>query len=445
MRIAMLLPVADHPAVRAYALWTRSARDLSEALVQRGVEVTAVPIQDAGPLMPTHKSGVHGVESVLRLTHVFQRADDFQLIHDMVGFATLPFAAFIDTPVLSTVWFDMWKHAADMYQEMNQRVYYVAPSEQDRKGDLLYTDTLPWGVPVKATPFHESAEDHLVFLGSLRPKAGVEEAIELAKRTGRPLVLLGAVQDPVFFEREVAPHLDGQQVRHHDDPASPEADRWVGQATAVVHVGGGAGMQQLALLDALARGTPIVAIDDGHVPDFVRDGETGYRFTSAESAAAGMTMVCEVDRKACRERVLKERALVDMVPRLVALYERVIEQAQREDHRPWGYYRVLADEPDHKVKRLVVYPEKRLSLQRHRHRSEHWFLVEGEAMVVQDDEEVRMLPGQSIEIPKGCWHRIRNPGADNLTIIEVQTGEYFGEDDIERKEDDFGRAPGPSG
>ena len=93
------------------------------------------------------------------------------------------------------------------------------------------------------------------------------------------------------------------------------------------------------------------------------------------------------------------------------------------------------------MKRLMVYPEKRLNLQRHRRRSEHWFLLSGEAMVVQDDEEVRMLPRQSIEIPTGCWHRVRNPGSENLTIIEIQTGDYFGEDDIERKEDDYGRVP----
>lgn len=439
MRIAMLLPVADHPAARAYALWTRSARDVSEGLVQRGVEVTAVPVQDAAALMPTYRSGVHGVESALRIAHVFQRADDYDLIHDMVGFASLPFANFITTPMLATVWFDMWKYASSMYQDMNQRVFYMAPGEQDRKSGLNYIETLPWGVPVRGVPFHALADDHLVFVGALRPKGGVEEALAVARHSGRPIYLLGAVQDQVFFDRGVAPHIDGVRVHHHVDPASPEADRLIGQATAVVHVGGGAGMQQLALLDAIGRGTPVIAIDDGHIPDFVKDGETGFRCASIDSATAAVDQVATIQRKNCRDRVLGTRALADMVPSLMSLYERIIDRARREDHRPWGYYLVLADEPDHKVKRLVVYPGKRLSLQRHRHRSEHWFLVDGEAMVVQDDEEIRMLPGQSIEIPKGCWHRIRNPGNQNITLIEVQTGDYFGEDDIERREDDYGR------
>jgi len=439
MRIAMLLPVADCPATRAYALWTRSARDLSEALVQRGIEVTGVPIQDAGPRQPTYRSGVIGVESMLRLTHVFQNAENFDLIHDMIGFAAPSFAGFIKSPMLSTVWFDMWQHASDMYQAMNQQVFYLSPGEQDRKTGLLYTDTLPWGVAVRSTPFHPSPDDHLVFLGALEAKAGVEEAIQVANQLGRPLVLLGTIVDRVFFDRQIAPHL-GAQLRHHEDPASPEADRLIGQAACVLHVGNTVGMKQLALLDAMARGVPVLAIDDSH-GDIVVEGITGAQFVHAEAAVAGFEQVIGLDRKTCRNRVLQTRALLDMVDPLLHVYERVIVQSRREEHRPWGYYVVLADEPDHKVKRLVVYPGKRLSLQRHRHRSEHWFVLEGEAMVVQDDEEVRMLPGQSIEIPKGCWHRIRNPGMENLAIIEVQTGEYFGEEDIERKEDDFGRAP----
>jgi mannose-6-phosphate isomerase len=110
-----------------------------------------------------------------------------------------------------------------------------------------------------------------------------------------------------------------------------------------------------------------------------------------------------------------------------------------EDHRPWGYYQVYADEPDHKVKRIVVYPGKRLSLQRHRHRAEHWYIVSGQALVTRGDEEIPLVAEGSIDIPRGAVHRIRNPGSEEMAFIEVQTGDYFGEDDIERLEDDFGR------
>ena len=107
--------------------------------------------------------------------------------------------------------------------------------------------------------------------------------------------------------------------------------------------------------------------------------------------------------------------------------------------RPWGYYKVLADEGDHKVKRIVIYPGQRLSLQKHQQRAEHWFVLSGEGMVTLDGEILNKKEGDSVEIPRGSVHRIENLGTENLSFIEVQTGDYFGEDDIERMEDDYGR------
>jgi len=109
------------------------------------------------------------------------------------------------------------------------------------------------------------------------------------------------------------------------------------------------------------------------------------------------------------------------------------------DHRPWGYYTVLADETDHKVKRIVVYPGKRLSLQKHQKRTEHWYVVSGKGIVTLDRQRLNKKSGESVEIPHGSVHRIENTGNVDLSFIEVQTGEYFGEDDIERLEDDYGR------
>jgi mannose-6-phosphate isomerase len=109
------------------------------------------------------------------------------------------------------------------------------------------------------------------------------------------------------------------------------------------------------------------------------------------------------------------------------------------DHRPWGYYTVLADEADHKVKRIVVYPGKRFSLQRHRRRSEHWYLLTGEAVVTLDGREIPLRKGETIDIPSGTVHRLQNICGTEASFIEVQTGDYFGEDDIERIADDYGR------
>ncbi|MDA1000462.1 MAG: phosphomannose isomerase type II C-terminal cupin domain [bacterium] len=113
---------------------------------------------------------------------------------------------------------------------------------------------------------------------------------------------------------------------------------------------------------------------------------------------------------------------------------------QETDERPWGRYIVLSDEADHKVKRIIVKPGQRLSLQRHKKRGEHWHAVSGEATVTRGEERIPLRPGESVDIPQGAWHRIENTGTAPFVFIEVQHGSYFGEDDIERKEDDYGRA-----
>jgi len=112
--------------------------------------------------------------------------------------------------------------------------------------------------------------------------------------------------------------------------------------------------------------------------------------------------------------------------------------------RPWGYYLVLHEEEGYKVKQFVVKPGSRMSLQRHRRRAEHWQVVRGEAAVTRGEEVVRLLPGGSIDIPLGALHRVESVGVENLVVIEVQMGEYVGEDDIERFEDDYGRAADPA-
>ena len=109
------------------------------------------------------------------------------------------------------------------------------------------------------------------------------------------------------------------------------------------------------------------------------------------------------------------------------------------DERPWGNYTVLDDAPDHKVKRIVVLPGKRLSYQTHARRAEHWFVLRGVGVVTLDGNATDVSAGVSVDVGLGVPHRIENTGTDDLVFIEVQHGDYFGEDDIVRLEDDFGR------
>jgi mannose-6-phosphate isomerase-like protein (cupin superfamily) len=121
------------------------------------------------------------------------------------------------------------------------------------------------------------------------------------------------------------------------------------------------------------------------------------------------------------------------------IYEKVLVLSHREDHRPWGCYGVLADEADHKVKRIPAYPGRLLSLQCYQHRAEHRQVIQGRTVVVRNDETISIAAGQAIDIPRLARHRIRNPGTEDMAFILVQKGDHFGEDDIERAEDDYSR------
>lgn len=116
------------------------------------------------------------------------------------------------------------------------------------------------------------------------------------------------------------------------------------------------------------------------------------------------------------------------------------DKSPKFDRRPWGSFTVLDEGEGHKVKRIEVLPGKRLSYQRHSRRAEHWFIVRGTAKVTLNGAQILVAAGESIDVRLGDAHRVENPdAAEPLVFIETQTGDYFGEDDIERIEDDFGR------
>ena len=121
--------------------------------------------------------------------------------------------------------------------------------------------------------------------------------------------------------------------------------------------------------------------------------------------------------------------------------EKDADNSPRFDQRPWGTFTVLDEADGFKVKRIEVFPGKRLSYQKHAQRAEHWVIVQGTARVTLDDRDIILAAGEAIDIAIGAAHRVENPGSETLVFIEVQRGGYLGEDDIVRLQDDFGRAP----
>jgi mannose-6-phosphate isomerase-like protein (cupin superfamily) len=112
--------------------------------------------------------------------------------------------------------------------------------------------------------------------------------------------------------------------------------------------------------------------------------------------------------------------------------------------RPWGGFQTIDEGEGYKVKRLVVQPGCRLSLQQHRFRAEHWVIIAGRPRIIVGAHARRLRVRETVDVPRGAWHRIENPGKSQVVIIEVQHGPYLGEDDIIRRADDYGRVDQPT-
>lgn len=176
--------------------------------------------------------------------------------------------------------------------------------------------------------------------------------------------------------------------------------------------------------------------------------DTLLQATSADQQLVGIGLK-DVIAVAMPDAVLvahKDRAQ-EVKQAVVALKARDVPQAETlpRDYRPWGWYECLVSGPRFQVKRIVVHPGASLSLQSHHHRSEHWIVVAGTARVTVDDDVRLVSENQSVYIPLGARHRMENPGKLPLTLIEVQTGSYLGEDDIIRYEDIYARGQGARG
>ena len=194
----------------------------------------------------------------------------------------------------------------------------------------------------------------------------------------------------------------------------------------------------LSVVESMACGTPVIAYGRGSMPEIIRDGQTGFIVADVNAAVQAVDRIDSLDRRACRDEVEQRFTSRHMARAYLEVYQSILDQ--RENYRPWGHYENLLERDDHKIKEIIVQPGQRLSLQKHRRRAEHWTVVSGEALVTVGDQEIPLRPGQSVDVPKGAVHRITNPGDIPLVLVEVQMGDYFGEDDIIRLEDDYDRS-----
>jgi len=451
MHIAMLSPVAWRTPPRHYGPWESVVSLLTEGLVAKGIEVTLFATGDSITGARLHavckqgyEEGAEADPKVMEAFHIselFDRAGDFDIIHNHFDFLPLTYSGLVNTPVVTTIHGFSSPRILPVYEKYNGRVFYVAISEADKAASLDYFSTIHHGINLDEFTFNSDPKgDYLLFFGRIHPDKGAREAIEIARSSGKRLIMAGIIQDEVYYEREVEPHLHGQGISYAGSVGPEKRDALLKDASALLHPISFDEPFGLSVIEAMACGTPVIAFNRGSMPELIRDGLNGFLITSVEEATKAVGRLAEINRGDCRNYIEKHFSVDRMVDDYIKVYQKIIEKTRREDRRPWGYYEVFADNPDYKVKRIVVYPGKRLSLQRHQRRSEHWHVIYGEGVATLEDREIILKAGDSIDIPQGAAHRMENCGKENMAFVEVQRGDYFGEDDIERLEDDFGRS-----
>jgi glycosyltransferase involved in cell wall biosynthesis/mannose-6-phosphate isomerase-like protein (cupin superfamily) len=453
MKVALLSPIAWRTPPQHYGPWEQIVSILSEGLVRRGIDVTLFATGDSITNARLKAIVPRGYEEdreldpkvceCLHISNIFELANEYDIIHNHFDFLPLTYTDLVTTPVLTTIHGFSSPKILPVYKKYNSKVYYVSISDADRSRELNYVATVHHGIEVKRFSFREQPGEYLLFFGRIHHEKGTYEAIQVAKRFGMNLIIAGIVQDRDYFETKVVPHIDDSTIRYIGPVYTEKKNELLKNAYALIHMINFDEPFGLSLIEAMACGTPAVAIPRGAIPEIIDDLKTGFFVKDIEEAITALSKIPELKRKDCRRAVEERFGVVNMVDKYVEVYRQIL-QIPRPDARkacpPWGKWEVLLDEPNYKVKRITVLPGKRLSYQKHFKRKEHWMVVEGKAVVTLDDKEIRLKKGETVDIPQEAAHRIANREKKQMTFIEIQQGEYFGEDDIVRLEDDYGRA-----
>ncbi len=312
-RIAVLSPISWRTPPRAYGPWELVVSLLTEELVRMGLDVTLFASGDSqtsGKLIavcphPYSEDPLAEpkVMECLHISEVFERAADFDLIHSHFDFLPLTYSGLVETPVLSTIHGFSSSSIIPVYKKYNGRVHYVAISEADKSPDLDYIATIHHGIDISQFAFVESAGEYLLFFGRIHPEKGTHEAIRVAQRLGRKLVIAGIVQDQEYFDTQVQPYIDGVTVEYLGAVGVAQRPEVLGRALALLHLISFDEPFGLSLLESMACGTPVIAFDRGSMPEIIRDGETGYIVADIDGAADAVDAVRSIDRSVCRKHV----------------------------------------------------------------------------------------------------------------------------------------------
>jgi glycosyltransferase involved in cell wall biosynthesis len=343
MRIAMLSPIAWRTPPEHYGPWESVVALLTEGLVARGVDVTLFATQNSktrAKLVGVCPRGYEEDRSIipkvwecLHISELFERGDEFDLIHNHFDYLPLTYSAMTSTPVLTTIHGFSSPKILPVYKKYDQRAYYVSISDADRSPELTYLATIHHGIDLSRFTLRTDPGDYLLFFGRIHHDKGAREAIEIARQAGMRLIIAGIIQDEAYFESEVQPHLDADSIIYVGSAGPDRRDELLGGAYALLHPINFDEPFGLSVVEAMACGTPVIAFDRGSMPEVIHHGNTGFLVSSIDEAVGALTGIREIDRRACRSRSEERFSADRMVDDYIRAYEQILLDVQVEKDR----------------------------------------------------------------------------------------------------------------
>ena len=330
----MLAPISWRVPPRHYGPWEQFVSLLTEGLVDRGVDVTLFATADSltrARLVGSAPAGYSEdpeldakVWESLHISAVFERAGEFDLIHNSFDFLPLVFSALVDTPVITTIHGLSSERIVPVFEKYNQSGYYVAISDADRHERLDYVATIHHGIDMTAFELGTGSGGYLLYFGRIHPEKGTAEAIQLAEAAGLPLILAGIIQDQEYFDRYVAPRIDGSTVIYLGSVGADRRGALLGEAIALLHLINFDEPFGFSVIEAMACGTPVIATARGSMPEIIRHGESGFLVATPEKALAAVRASIGLDRSAVRRSVEPRFDVDRMVDAYLEVYRQIV-------------------------------------------------------------------------------------------------------------------------
>jgi glycosyltransferase involved in cell wall biosynthesis len=346
LRIGVIAPVWERVPPERYGGTEFMVSLLTDELVRRGHEVTLFATGDSISsaklewVYPTAQRESHGqvIPEIRHLSLAFRQAGSFQLIHNHAGYSACAFASLVETPVLMTLHGIFTDENKAFFRAFRKDLYFNALSTHQRAEcpDLRYVQTINNGIDVASYPFEENKDDYLLSFGRISPLKGTHTAIEMAKGSGRRLIIAGKVdlKDRSYFEQTIKPQLDGRLISYLGEVSWDEKLSLLKKAQALIFPIEWPEPFGLVMIEAMACGTPVVASKRGSVPEIIAEGETGFIVESLEGAIEALQEVSLINPRNCRNHVERRFSHLHMVDEYEKAYLEIICGEQRGgEHR----------------------------------------------------------------------------------------------------------------